>query len=137
MDNDYEQGSAQVIEDFHVLLQQLPNARVEAPQFQGPSSKDWGGDSGFDAQIKLSVAGKPLILFIEAKKSVFPRDVRQTLWEVKRWVSEVSHGESQVVPVIAAESISAGAKDLLRSEHVGYYDTRKPLLTSRWRLRLS
>src|SRR5262249_21717563 len=64
-------------------------------------------------------------LLVETKKNVFPRDVRQLMWDINQVItaSTQSAPSSRKVPVIAADSISQGAKELLRAEHVGYYET--------------
>ena len=59
------------------------------------------------------------------KKVLYPRDVRQTLWQIKdfsRSRAKTPEGR-ETVPVLIAESISPGAKEILKSERVGYYDS--------------
>ena len=77
-----------------------------------------------DAKIDLHIADKSIILLIEAKKAVFPRDVRQVIWQLQK----ASHGEpkgqgDEPLLLLAAESISPGAKELLREQRVAYYDS--------------
>lgn len=102
-------------------LRELPN--VHANVMRGERS---GGrsDRGLDAAVDLRVAGKSLAVLVEAKKVVYPRDVRQVIWQIqdasRAWAGTHS---GEVVSLIAAESISPGAKELLRSEGVGYYDS--------------
>ena len=101
-------------------LRELPE--VEADLAQEPAAQH--SDRGYDAQVDLRVAGKPFVLLLEAKKVVFPRDVRQIIWQLRA----ASHGRptgqrENPLPLLVAESISPGAKELLRSERVGYYDS--------------
>ncbi len=101
-------------------LRELPE--VEADLAQKPAAQH--SDRGYDAQVDLHVAGKPFVLLLEAKKVVFPRDVRQVIWQLRA----ASHGRptgqrENPLPLLVAESISPGAKELLRSERVGYYDS--------------
>lgn len=82
------------------------------------------GKHGYDTQVDLRIAGKPFVLLLEAKKTVFPRDVRQMIWQLRA----ASHGKSveqgaTPLSFLVAESISPGAKELLKSEHIGYYDS--------------
>lgn len=73
-----------------------------------------------DAEVELSVAGKSVTLLIEAKKAAYPRDVRLLLWQFKA----PSHDRSPCAQhLLVAESISPGAKELLRTERIGYYDS--------------
>ena len=58
------------------------------------------------------------------KKALYPRDVRQALWQIRDAVSRRTGdaGAEGAVPLLVAESISPGAKDLLKTERVGYFD---------------
>ncbi len=111
----------QLIGRFVEALRELPE--VEADLDDGePVTKQT--DRGHDAQVHLHVAGKSFVLLVECKKSVFPRDVRQVLWQFR----EAGHGRpagrgEEPLSLLVAESISPGAKELLRGEHVGYYDS--------------
>lgn len=110
-----------LIEQFLDVLRELPDvhARLKTRENAGPF-----GDTGRDAEIDVEIAGKALTLFVEARKSVYPRDVRQVLWQIRQFGSDRRLGErDDAVSVLVAESISPGAKELLREERVGYYDS--------------
>ena len=64
-------------------------------------------------------------MLVEAMRSLYPRDVRQKLWQIRAASQTWSDapGEQQTVPLLLAESISSGARELLESERVGYYDS--------------
>jgi hypothetical protein len=108
----------------HLLeaLHGLPRVRVSSTTMQKPSR---GDQYQLDAEIRLDVAGRDLVLAIEIKKSVYPRDVRQILWQISKYArfKYPANLEPAAIPFLAAESISPGAKELLRKENVGYYDT--------------
>lgn len=81
-------------------------------------------DAVYDARIDLHVGGKSVTLLVEVKKAVYPRDVRQVLWqfnELKQRPSSIAGSQTQAL--LAAESISPGAKELLRAQRVGYFDS--------------
>ena len=59
-------------------------------------------------------------LRLEAKRHVYPRDARELLW---RLAAARDGLDDDVHPVVVAESVSVGAKALLRDNQVGYYDT--------------
>jgi len=105
-----------LLERFLEALRELPDVRAEMDAREPASAAPYG----VDAEIHLTVAGKPVILLVEAKKTAYPRDVRQVLWQFKAlrqaYPSDVQH-------LLVAESLSPGAKDLLKSERVGYYDS--------------
>jgi hypothetical protein len=77
-----------------------------------------------DAEVDLMIADKNVVLLVEVKRTVYPRDVRQILWQLSRARNEFARSHKQsVVPLVAAEAISVGARDLLRDENVGFFDT--------------
>ena len=78
-----------------------------------------------EVSVSMQVAGRPLALRVELRKALYPRDVRQTLWQI-RDASSLRTGDAaapNALPLLAAESISPGAKDLLKAERVGYFDS--------------
>jgi DNA-binding transcriptional ArsR family regulator len=101
-------------------LRGLPGVDAHEPAMQ-PAAH---GDRRFDAEIEFTAGGRRYLLLIEVKKSVYPRDAQQVLWQLDRYMA-AGHSErkQQVVPLLAAESISPGAKDLLKSENCGFFDT--------------
>lgn len=112
----------QLIEQFLDTLRALPGVQAELDHRE-PAGL--AGDSWHDAKIDLRIADQSFIILTEAKKAVYPRDVRQVLWQFK----ETSHSRlkaqsaDKAISIVVAESISPGAKELLRNEHVGYYDS--------------
>ncbi len=101
-------------------LQELPgvHARIGRVDWAGNPLGDWP-DPPRRATIALEVADRPLTVQVEARRVVYPRDARQAIWQMR----DAGHdGSGSVVPLLLAESISPGAKDLLRREGVGYYD---------------
>ena len=111
-----------LIEQFLDTLRALPEVRAELDQGELGALV---GKTRHDAQINLQIAGKSLVLLIEAKKAVYPRDVHQVLWQLGQFRRNTSVGSDreEVVSLLVAESISPGAKELLRNERVGYYDS--------------
>jgi hypothetical protein len=102
-------------------LQKLPHAQASLVSVQhplGPSRHE------LDAEVDLLIADKDVVLLVELKRTVYPRDVRQILWQLSHARNEYTHSRKQnVVPLVAAESISVGARELLRDENVGFFDT--------------
>ncbi len=115
-------SEADLLEKLLEALQKLPDIHARPPV---PVPAQRGPDSPSpDFEIHLDVAGRPLTLIVETKKSVYPRDVRQILWQVRQFGAfEHIAGEDMLVPLLASESISPGAKELLCKERVGYFDT--------------
>src|SRR6202030_462991 len=112
----------ETVEKLLGALQELPHVHAQPAVWEshGP-----GGRTNVDAEIDFKVADREYMLLVEVKKSVYPRDVREVLWTIRRFMNDarVPEGTRVIVPLLAAESISPGAKELLKSENVGYYDT--------------
>lgn len=109
-------GEHAMVEELLESLRKLPDVHAELARSE-PARQAAGR---IDAKIDLHVAGKTVVLLVEAKKSVYPRDVRQMLWQMK----SLQHGYyADVQHLLIAESLSPGAKELLRAERVGYFDS--------------
>ncbi|MBZ0143487.1 MAG: hypothetical protein K8F56_07890 [Rhodocyclaceae bacterium] len=104
---------------FLEALRELPDVKADL-SLQEPLSPR--GDWRHDARVELRVAGKTLVLLVDAKKSVFPRDAREAIGGCFRRSESEGLGDTSL-PLLVAESISTGAKDLLRSESIGYFDS--------------
>lgn len=78
-----------------------------------------------DAQIDLKVGDEFTSLIIEVKDNLYPRDVRQVLWQFRNFADIWNHhgNDRHLAFLLAAHSISPGAKELLRNERIGYYDS--------------
>ena len=111
----------QLIDGFLQALRELPAVQAELSGVV----QSGGPDRGYDAQVDLWVGRKAATLLIEVKKAVYPRDVRQALWRIREFARRRPQPaeERHAVSFLVAQSISPGAKDLLRNERVGYYDS--------------
>ena len=111
----------QLLDGFLEALREVPEVQAELSEIERPG----GPDRGHDAQVDLRAGGKTATLLIQVKREVYPRDVRQVLWQLResarRWLG-AAEGR-QAVFFLVAQSISPGAKELLRNERVGYYDS--------------
>lgn len=75
-----------------------------------------------DVTIDLEHEGNSYRLVIEAKRSLFPRDAREAIWQLRNHLAHFDSSSLPAVPLLLAESISPGARQLLRDERVGYFD---------------
>lgn len=106
----YEQ---QLIDEFLQNLEELPEVRAKL-ELEQPLPTD--------AKIELKVAGKEVILLVEAKRAGYPRDVQQAIWQLRRAKAALpSHKE--IVLVMIAEYLSPGAKAQLQAEQIGYFES--------------
>ncbi len=113
-----DQSESQLIQQLVDTLRALPDVEAD---FSAADPARPQRDPGYDARIDAKVGGLPVTVFVEARKSVYPRDVHQTLWRLKSLAGR--DGSRITVPVLAAGSLSPGAKNLLRAERVGYFDS--------------
>ena len=110
-----------LLDGLLATLRDLPGVQVDLGE---PAPPD-GPGRGHDAEIRVRVDGKAATLLVESRKALYPRDARQVLWRIR----ELGHGWSrpaegrQPVFFLIAESISPGARNLLKKERVGYYDS--------------
>lgn len=99
-------------------IARLPDgyARIDArEQAIGPRGR-------VDALVDARIGGQPLQLLVEAKREAFPRDVRETVWQLRNYLAHMPRDDREIVPFVAAGAISPGARDVLREEGVGFYD---------------
>jgi hypothetical protein len=75
-----------------------------------------------DAIVEAEIAGRPLELIVEAKRQAFPRDVRETIYQLRNYLAHYPSESPDVIPFFVAGAISPGARDLLRHEEIGFYD---------------
>jgi hypothetical protein len=117
-----ETTDRQLVHAFVDALKGLPEVRAQLEPVRSGST---GPDGRYDAKVDVRIAGKTVTLLIEAKKALYPRDVRQALWQLKelsRRLPKTAKGH-ETIPLLIAEAISPGAKEILRDELVGYYDS--------------
>lgn len=76
-----------------------------------------------DAVVEANIGGQPYRLLVECKSQIFPGDIRELTWKLRRLGRLSSSDGTPEFPLLIAETISPGAKDILRREQVGYSDS--------------
>lgn len=124
MDRMYQKGGLEherdTVDALVEALRALPHAHASIASVQRPVA---GSSYIVDAEVDLTIADRDLLLLVEVKKAVYPRDIRQILWQLAQARNEQAHAAREALPLVAAESISAGARELLRAERIGFFDT--------------
>jgi len=105
----------------HALIDRLVATLSETPG-GAVSREPQMSDGRADAVLDLDIDGAHVRLVIEVKHSGYPRDVREAVWQLRNYTRHLDAGASQIVPMVAAQSLSPGARQFLRDEHVGYFD---------------
>lgn len=75
-----------------------------------------------DAVVHAAISGQTFQLIIEAKRDAFPRDVRETIWQLRNYLAHLPSKVGEALPFFVAPAISQGARDILREEGIGFYD---------------
>jgi hypothetical protein len=82
---------------------------------------------GAEVAINLTVDGRPVRVLVEAKRVLYPRDAREVAWQIRdagyagrnQWAD---HEDIPLIPLLAADSISPGAREFLKEQQIGYFD---------------
>ena len=112
---DLNTAERQLIESLLETLLGLPETRAKLCRIVQPV----GSSQRCQVHIELRVNGKPTKLKANIRKTVYPRDAKQVVWQFREMAAETQ----QSIPFLVAQSISPGAKDLLKEKQIGYYDS--------------
>ena len=107
-----------LVDDAAAALGSLPDVSIlSIIKDTHPTS---GADKQIDAYLALEVLGQPARLLIEVKTYAYPRDLRSAARRIAQY-TELDEGPSPT-PMIVADTISPGGRDLLRDEGISYWD---------------
>ena len=83
------------------------------------------GDREIGAKIEFGAGGREYLLLVETKRFVYPLDARQAFLQLKHRMESTGRPDKgkQIIPLVAAESISPGGKEFLKSKNFGFFDT--------------
>jgi hypothetical protein len=114
----FEIEEQELLDRLVETIGELPHAHasIHARELQiGPRGR-------VDALIDVVIAGRPFQLLVEAKREAFPRDVRETVWQLRNYLAHLPSDGGEIIPFFVARAISPGARQILREEGVGFYD---------------
>lgn len=107
------QDSAGIAHSLAQTLERLPGVKLV---IAGPATS---GSTPQDEVLGLKIGAKSFDLKVVTRQAVYPRDVRDMIWRVQHEVQT----DHPVVHVLAARTISDGAKTMLRENLIGYFDS--------------
>jgi hypothetical protein len=108
-----------LIDAFVAALSAVPDTTAHVVAREGACESQ----TRIDYLVEAKIAGKSLLMLVEAKQTAFPRDVREAIWHLRAYQSHrPTNGRSQTIGFIIAETISPGARETLRAEGIGYFD---------------
>lgn len=118
---DYGSG-AETFDKLIAAIREVPGVDASVCVLP-PASHD---GSKIDAEIEFNAGGRKYLLLVEIKDSfVYPRDALQAYWRLSSQMTRMDapYRKKRTIPLLAAEAISPGAKDFLKSENCGFFDT--------------
>ena len=118
-------NEAEIVQSLVGTLNEVPDSHAHITMEGHP------GEPLYDAQVEGTISGKPVTLLVEVKQHVFPRDVHQYLYQKRELTKRAQiYLDSSVLILLAAHSISPGAREILREEKSAYYDAGGSLFIS-------
>ena len=109
----HEEG---MIDSFRNAWDSLPGTILDVQAPENPSA---------DALILMNVNDSQVVLVVEVKRQVFPRDVREIRWQLERSYGRKFglSGDQQYIPMIMADAISPGAREEMRRDGTAYFES--------------
>lgn len=113
----FEIEEGELLDELSRAVSALPAASVQERTCEERS----GGRYTPDGLLDVRLNHHRFELVVEAKRELFPRDVRQQIWQLRDYLGHMG-GSGEKVPMLIAGAISKGARDILQQEGVGYFD---------------
>ena len=76
---------------------------------------------GVDAMIVIKALDKTLQVYVEVKREVYPRDLRNAVYKLRRAMDETHHRHG-AIGLLAAGVLSPGAKQELREQNIASFE---------------
>ncbi|EIU1413005.1 hypothetical protein G7015_06935 [Pseudomonas kunmingensis] len=95
-----------------------PEALVQDASSELASS---ASDNGLDGAVVIKTPDKTLLVFVETKREVYPRDLRNAVWRLNKSMRDIHH-PYESVGMLAAASLSPGAKDELKALNIASFE---------------
>lgn len=80
-----------------------------------------GLDAQLDGMIVIKAPSKTLLVFVEVKREVYPRDLRNAVYQLHRCMHETHH-RHKAIGLLAARVLSPGAKQELRELNIASFE---------------
>ncbi|EPY4274722.1 MULTISPECIES: type IV toxin-antitoxin system AbiEi family antitoxin [Enterobacterales] len=76
---------------------------------------------GVDGMVEIKASGKTLQVLVEVKREVYPRDLRNAVYQLRRGMDETHH-RHEAIGLLAAGVLSPGAKQELREQNIASFE---------------
>lgn len=80
-----------------------------------------GVDGELDGIVVIEASSKTLLVFVEVKREVYPRDLRNAVYQLHRSMQD-AHPRYEVIGLLAAGVLSPGAKQELRGLNIASFE---------------
>lgn len=114
---DYTIEERELLELLRGAVAALPHADVR----QRVATQRIGGRYAPDGLFDVHLNNHSFELIVEVKRELFPRDVRQQIWQLRDYLAQME-GAGERVAMLIAGAISKGAREILQQEGIGYFD---------------
>ena len=74
-----------------------------------------------DGMIEIKAPSKTLLVFVEVKREVYPRDLRNAVYQLHRRIRDTHHSHD-AIGLLAAGVLSSGAKQELREQNIASFE---------------
>ncbi|MBS3827741.1 type IV toxin-antitoxin system AbiEi family antitoxin [Proteus mirabilis] len=81
-----------------------------------------GAGAELDGMIVIKAPGKTLQVFVEVKRDVYPRDLRNAVYQLHRGMDNTRHRHKDIIGLLAAGVLSPGAKQELREQNIASFE---------------
>src|SRR3546814_11012362 len=99
----------ELLEELCSAIAALPGASVH----QRAGEERVGARYAPDGLLDVWLNHQQFELVVEAKRELFPRDVRQQIWQLRDYLDQMD-GAGERVAMLIAGAISKGARDILQ-----------------------
>ncbi|MGX0608606.1 type IV toxin-antitoxin system AbiEi family antitoxin [Ralstonia pickettii] len=80
-----------------------------------------GQGTRLDLLLRLEAAGETFNIAVETLRHAYPRDIQGAVWRLEEY--KLAAGpDKEIIPMVAAEALSPGAREQLRSRGIAYFE---------------
>jgi hypothetical protein len=116
----------QVADQLCAALAEATDGQIVARQAEHRVGEGHRGD----LLLTLLAGGESADIAVETLRHAYPRDIREAVWKLDEY--KLASRQENLITLVAAESLSPGARELLRKRGISYFE-RNGNLYLRWR----
>lgn len=121
--------AVEIAKELCSRLDEIAEGRIKVQHIES----DFANLPGVAFALDVDADGSPVRIAVEALRYAYPRDVQGAVWKLDEFKHAYNHERvDDLILLVAAESLSPGARDLLRKRGIGYFE-RNGNLNLKWR----